>query len=430
MEKWLPIINHAALESSALCLAIFHIEKPELVFSNKAFRHLSGKDPVASLKNPDFGTLVRLAEKRELTDRPLKSTDQPRELAGRPRKSTDRPGELTDRPRELTDRPVFDGMMTLGEDPGSYTTINARVFVEGKEILIAGEIDLDRITEQNRRMVELNMETSNLQRQLTKEKVLLENALQELKKANADLAILNREKNRFLNITAHDLRNPISTAISIADILNTDKDSFSEEEQQGFLESISERLHFSLRLMTELLDVSKIESGSLELNLEKSDYIRLVRKTVHFNQLVGGYKDIRIRAEYSLKELMLGMDENKKELMLRMDENKIEQVLNNLISNAIKFSHKGSEITVTVEVQNDRVITSVIDQGIGINSDELSMIFQPFQKSSSRPTAGESSTGLGLAISKRIIEDHGGTIDVKSRKDQGSVFSFTIPMDL
>ncbi len=383
MTKWRPEIEDAALESSALCIALFGIKKPELRFSNNAFQLLSGDDPFQSLKNPSFDKLLAWAEDREAKS-----------------------------------RPVFEGMLTIGDESDSNTTINARVFADDEEMLVTGEIDLDRINKQNRHMVELNRETSDLQRRLTKEKMLLENTLEELKTANEELAILNREKNRFLNIAAHDLRNPISTAISLANILINEKDSFSEEEQHEFLENLSERLDYSLRLMAELLDVSKIETGSLELNLEKADYMQLVEKTVHFNRLVAGYKDIDIQTTFS---------EN--ELPLRFDKSKMEQVLNNLISNAIKYSHKGSDIMVRVDVQNDMVKTSVIDHGVGIKDEELPYIFQPFQKSGSRPTAGESSTGLGLAISKKIIEEHSGTIDVESRKDHGSVFSFFIPVD-
>ncbi len=132
-------------------------------------------------------------------------------------------------------------------------------------MLVTGEVDLNRIVTQNQRLAELNRETNNLQRQLTKEKILLEQTLDDLTNANEQLAILHEEKNKFMNMAAHDLRNPIAAAISYADILINDAGSFPVSQQQQFLKNIEERLQFSLRLMTELLDISKIESGDVAL---------------------------------------------------------------------------------------------------------------------------------------------------------------------
>jgi signal transduction histidine kinase len=110
------------------------------------------------------------------------------------------------------------------------------------------------------------------------------------------------------------------------------------------------------------------------------------------------------------------------------DQNKIEQVLNNLISNAIKYSHPHTTITIEVLKEKAFVVTNVIDQGQGIPQDELPHVFKAFQKTSTKPTAGEKSTGLGLAIVKKIVEGHQGEIGVESEVGKGSTFFFKLPL--
>ena len=382
ISSWLDIVESAALASNALCIAVFSIPDRSLLFGNKAFHQLAQTTPAESLINPTFERLEQLSAESDSRTKPL-----------------------------------FEGLMTIGSDTGMNTTINAKVFRDGDQMLVTGEIDLERINKQNQRLSELNRETSNLQRQLTKDKILLEHTLYDLKKANEQLGIVNEEKNKFMNMAAHDLRNPIAIAISYADILINDPDSFSASQRETFLKTIEERLRFSLKLMSELLDISKIEAGDVELNMTNNDYVALVNKTVEFNQMVARYKNIHIRIETDISSWHFAFDKNK-----------IEQVLNNILSNAIKYSFKNSYIIIWItKDENGKAVTSVIDQGAGIKKEELPNIFQPFHKSSTTPTAGESSTGLGLAISKKIVEEHGGWLEVSSRINEGSRFTFFLP---
>ncbi len=382
ISSWLDIVESAALASNALCIAVFSIPDRSLLFGNKAFHQLAQTTPAESLINPTFERLEQLSAESDSRTKPL-----------------------------------FEGLMTIGSDTGMNTTINAKVFRDGDQMLVTGEIDLERINKQNQRLSELNRETSNLQRQLTKDKILLEHTLYDLKKANEQLGIVNEEKNKFMNMAAHDLRNPIAIAISYADILINDPDSFSASQRETFLKTIEERLRFSLKLMSELLDISKIEAGDVELNMTNNDYVALVNKTVEFNQMVARYKNIHIRIETDISSWHFAFDKNK-----------IEQVLNNILSNAIKYSFNNSYIIIWItKDENGKAVTSVIDQGAGIKKEELPNIFQPFHKSSTTPTAGESSTGLGLAISKKIVEEHGGWLEVSSRINEGSRFTFFLP---
>jgi signal transduction histidine kinase len=112
-----------------------------------------------------------------------------------------------------------------------------------------------------------------------------------------------------------------------------------------------------------------------------------------------------------------------------LDAGKIEQVLNNLISNAVKFSHRGTRVRVRLACAPEAVTVGVLDQGQGIPAADLTKLFQPFSKTSVQTTAGEQSTGLGLAIVRRIVEGHGGRIWVESEVGRGSEFSFTLPVE-
>lgn len=380
--KWQDVIRQSAMQSNALCLALFDIKEHDLLFANNAFLSLSKGNPMHSLINPGYQKLL---------------------------------ASIT--PNNQNNQLIFEGLLTIGDDSSLNTTIQSRVYATQNELLVTGEIDLLKMNQQHQIMAGLNREVNNLQRQLTKEKFQLENALKALEKANSELTMLNAEKNRFLNMAAHDLRNPISTAISFADILIRDAQNFSEEQKKSFLTKMEERLQFAIQLMTELLDVSKIEAGTVELNLQEQDFNALMSQVVDFNQLVANYKDIQI-----------ALDAPQGSLVFHFDRNKMEQVLNNLISNAIKYSPHQTLIRIHVRADDSNCHIQVEDQGPGIQADDLPLVFEPFQKTRNKPTAGESSTGLGLAISRKIVDQHGGKIQLESKPGKGSIFTVSIPL--
>lgn len=241
----------------------------------------------------------------------------------------------------------------------------------------------------------------------------------ELEMLNERLFELNREKNRYIGMVAHDLRNPISIAASYSDILIEDYDSIPRNDQFEYLGQINSSCYFSLDLIRDFLDTSKIEAGIFDLNVKQQDYIKCVRDAIRQNEFIARAKSQRISLECSLPEIQASFDANK-----------IHQVLNNLLGNAIKYSHHTMQIKVLVEVVNDEVITKVIDQGQGIPENELPKLFIPFQTTSVKPTGNEKATGLGLAIVKKIIEAHHGAIFVESQVGVGSVFTFSFPIQI
>jgi signal transduction histidine kinase len=248
----------------------------------------------------------------------------------------------------------------------------------------------------------LNNESANLQRQMAKQ--------------NVELARLNEQKNQFLGMAAHDLRNPLSIIRVYSDFLIDEAADMLGEEHSGFLAVIRRSSEFMLQMVDDLLDFAEIESGRLQLDLHPEDMAALVGRNVALNQVLAARKGI---------ELILVQDGEIPNILA--DGSKIEQVLNNLIGNAVKFSYPDSTVQVCLSCENGRVVISVSDEGPGIPAGERDSLFQPFTKTSVKSTGGEKGTGLGLAIVRRIVLGHGGEIWVESEVGEGTRFYVSLP---
>jgi len=261
----------------------------------------------------------------------------------------------------------------------------------------------ENAVEQNRELVRLNAELSRANR--------------ELEERNQTLETLNKQKNEMLGMAAHDLRNPLGVILTYSLFLLED-DSTLTDQQSMFVTNMKRCAESMLHLVEDLLDVSALESGTLRLRLSQVDLKALIDETTRLNQPQAAAKDI---------ELSTNLPEQ--DLVLQADGPKLEQVLNNLISNAVKFSLPGTRVQVTLREEPDLVVLSVSDQGQGIPEREMGRLFQPFGRTSVRSTGGERSTGLGLAIAKNIVEAHRGHIEAQSKVKQGSTFTVTLPRD-
>ncbi len=246
----------------------------------------------------------------------------------------------------------------------------------------------------------------------------LANLQRELAKKNAELEKLNEQKNRFLGMAAHDLRNPLGVIMAYSEFLETEAVEVLSEEQREFVTTIRQTSEFMLRLVNDLLDVSTIDSGQLRLDLQPADLAGLVARNVHLNSTLAAKKEIAI-----------GFEPPASPVLLSFDTGKIEQVLNNLLGNAIKFSHRSTRVTVRLTSADGFATVAIKDQGQGIPEADRPKLFQAFSKVSVRSTGGEQSTGLGLAICRRMIEGHGGRIGVESEVGKGSTFFFTLPLE-
>jgi signal transduction histidine kinase len=245
-----------------------------------------------------------------------------------------------------------------------------------------------------------------------------------------DLTCINDERTNVLRIAlksleqrsqqaaivAHDLRNSIGNIASSAELLLEDRDTFEPAEQQQFISIIEGTSRSALTLVADLLDLTLIEIGRLELKKKSIDLGAVIRKNVETNQLLARRKNIRLEIE-----IAPGLQE------VNADPSRVEQVLTNFITNAIKYSEPGTCVTVRASETAGEALVEVRDQGQGIPSEEIGKLFRLYQKTSVRPTGGEQSTGLGLAIARQIVEAHGGKIGVESEVGRGSVFHFTLP---
>jgi len=237
----------------------------------------------------------------------------------------------------------------------------------------------------------------------------------QLQASNHNLKKLNEEKNHFLGMAAHDLRNPISAIHSMSDLLLCENNL--DPEQTELISDIKSATDFMLSLLKDLLDVSAIESGKLNLQLESVDIKKYVERIVKRYRMISKLKNIQIKFE--IKEPLPPIS---------IDRNKFEQVLVNLLTNAIKFSYSDTIIQVSVTSDQNQVLFKVEDHGQGIPTSEREKLFKPFSLTSVKSTAGEPSTGLGLAITQKLVLAHDGQISVESEVGKGSIFSVSIPL--
>lgn len=238
----------------------------------------------------------------------------------------------------------------------------------------------------------------------------------EIELKNAELLRLNEEKNYFLGMASHDLRNPLGNIITLSELIDEEIGHHFPPEHKNYLKVIQSTSRQMMDLLTELLDVSRIESGLAASHITTVNVHELLQECISTNKAHADKKQIHLN--YSLTDTTM---------TINCDRFQINQILNNLISNAIKYSHAGTLVEVIVEQNSASTIFHVQDQGQGIPEQEHKKLFDAFTRTSVRSTGGEASTGLGLNIVKKLIEGHGGKIWLKSDIGKGSTFSFSIP---
>ena len=270
-------------------------------------------------------------------------------------------------------------------------------------IIAFGQFDHGELDEVQKQIIYLNEELSNLAR--------------ELHKKNAQLHRLNQEKNQFLGMAAHDLRKPIGLVIAYAEFLMDEAGHLLDDEQERFLDTIHRSSMFMKRLVDDFLDVSAIEAGKFELDLQPADMRNILDQSLQLNEIQAVKKGIALQVE---KAAHLPR--------MCMDASKIEQVITNLVSNAIEHAHPKTSVIIHLQANEKRITFSVKDQGPGIPPEEMDRLFKPFEKTSTKKIGGEKSTGLGMIITRKIIEAHCGSIWVKSLLDQGTTVYFTLPL--
>ena len=225
---------------------------------------------------------------------------------------------------------------------------------------------------------------------------------------------LSRLKDEFLSIASHELRTPVTSIkgyTQLAKMLIKEGDLNTSEE---YLDIALDQIDRMSRLILELLDVSRIETGRLEIRREPIAWPQFVRDVVH-----------RHHTAVSDRRFHLQVPEGTRHVV--GDRDRLEQVLGNLLENAVKYSPEGSDVMVNVEDRGEQFVTSVCDRGIGIPADELAQVFERFHRGRHVSSTNYGGLGLGLYITKQIIERHGGTIWVESKEGAGTTFYFSLP---
>jgi len=232
---------------------------------------------------------------------------------------------------------------------------------------------------------------------------------------NAQLATANRLKSEFLQIAAHDLRNPLNAILLTASQIPPEKD-----DATGYDFSPGEEIRTTademLGIVEGLLDAAAMEEGSLQLNKAHLDLAGCVAEVVERNRPLAERKNQQLH--FSAQEGCLA----------EVDGGRIKQAVDNLVSNAIKFSPRGESIAVALDCKGNHARIEVTDRGPGLTEDDKQRLFSRFARLSARPTGGEPSTGLGLANARQLVELHGGEIGAESDgPGQGSRFWIKLP---
>ena len=232
---------------------------------------------------------------------------------------------------------------------------------------------------------------------------------------NARLHELNRRKDEMIAVVSHDLCSPLTGFRMVIDLLREGREE-PTEELLGLMDQSARRM---VSMVRGLLDISKLQSDKVELELEDMRLSEVIRHTM---------QPLVINA--NAKHIELNFHPPSQEPVLRADRLRVSQIFSNLLTNAVKFTAPGGAVDVSIEPKKDVVNVHVRDTGLGIPKDEMPHIFDKYRQTATKATAGENGAGLGLAIVREMVLLHGGHISVSSEVNRGSVFSVCLPINL
>ena len=228
----------------------------------------------------------------------------------------------------------------------------------------------------------------------------------------------SRFKSEFMASMSHELRTPLNSIIGFSDVLLEKFYGDLNEKQYHYVGNVRTSADHLLDLINDILDISKIESGKMELYIQDIPLIQIIDKI-----------ESSFKPELEKKNLKCTKMGFNSEQLIKADPVRLQEILSNLVSNAVKYTIEG-EITLEIVESDDSWTFHVKDTGIGIKEEDFDLVFQEFQRIQSEYVANTEGTGLGLLLTKKLVELHGGTIFFKSEFGTGSIFTFTLPKDL
>jgi signal transduction histidine kinase len=244
-----------------------------------------------------------------------------------------------------------------------------------------------------------------------------EEAYEELRVAKEVAEAASRGKSGFLATMSHELRTPLNAIIGFSEMMLREVlGPLGNEQYRTYIGDIHESGTHLLQIINDILDLSKIEAGRMELEVSEFDLPQAIQNAL-----------VLVRERAIRRGITLGSTIDTRLGMISGDERKVKQVLLNLLSNALKFTPEGGQIDVAARLHDNRAEVSVADTGIGIAPTDQDAVFEEFRQVGSADKKAEG-TGLGLALSRKFIELHGGKIWVQSELGRGSTFTFTLPV--
>lgn len=267
-----------------------------------------------------------------------------------------------------------------------------------------------------------SLENARLFEQVFRSRQNLESKIQdrtkELASALEEVQKINKTKSEFISAVSHELRTPLTSIKGYASLLMTGKLGDIPKQVKERLEKINIHSDNLVKFINDLLDIARIESGRIELSLQKCDLSSLIENTHDLLTPQMKEKNIRWTSQ---------ADKNLPEIYA--DKSQIERVFINLIGNAVKFTPDGGTIGIAAQKINGEIIVKVSDTGIGIKEEDLPRIFNEFYRVENPINENVKGTGLGLTLAKKIIEAHQGKIWVTSKLNEGTTFHFTLPVE-
>lgn len=376
LSGWKSEIVDSLSQSKSSCLAVYSTSG-ELIYANAAFQMLFKGNPRQSLLNPDFDKIVGLPHDTAL---------------------------------------IFSGFLTVGTIDDVNTSIFAHIYRKNDQLLIIGGMDMLNLTEQNRILHEMNAEITHLQRQLLQKTLSQEQTLSKLNATNEELQKANQDKDKFLKILAHDLKNPMFAISGFSDLLIKNFRKYDEntiEKQLGIINAMTKKTY---DLLEELLLWTRSQSGKIPFEPRTFQLKKVCDDVLSLLNESAATKQIEI-----ISEIDAGFE-------LHADVDMLRTILRNLISNAIKFTHENGQITLRAVQQDTDMIITVSDNGIGMGQEVVSRLWQIAEHYTSPGTKGEKGTGLGLMLCKEFVEKHNGRIWVESEVGKGSDFKIALPV--
>ena len=270
----------------------------------------------------------------------------------------------------------------------------------------------------NRMAARLQESYASLEEKVDERTRELAKALAELDEKGHQLETASRHKSEFLANMSHELRTPLNAIIGFSEVMHEQMFGELNEQQLGYVDDVLEAGRHLLSLINDILDLSKVEAGLMELELTDVSLPQALRRglTMHGK-----------RANQS--GITFGLSVDPEEIVVQADERKLRQVVFNLLSNAVKFTPPGGRVDVSAQMTDGIAEVAVTDTGSGIDPEDLELIFEEFRQAQGDSGRRQEGTGLGLPLSRKFIELHGGRLWVDSEPGAGSTFHFTLPVE-